>query len=162
MSDDAAKNPAPEAKADAQPPFPVPPAPEGYHFDYSPARLTTDSTSLAQFSSELRGALHAAQVPAIFAQSVLDALDASAALYPATMTDVERVAVFQEEGWKLRRAFGEDGAKEIGELASAAWQRLPEAWRTKVDAQFGFHTAQGQAALAAIEREYRHRTRVKS
>jgi hypothetical protein len=153
-------SPAPEAKVEAT--FPIPPTPEGYRFDYSPARLTMDTTSLAKFAGELRGALHSAQVPTILAQSVLDALDASAALYPPTMTDVDRVAVFQEEGWKLRRAFGEAGAKEIGELATAAWQRLPEAWRTKVDAEFGFHTAQGQAALAAIEREYRHRTGAKS
>lgn len=140
----------------------VPPTPEGYTFNYSHERLMMDTTALATFSGELRTALHTAQVPAILGQPVLDALDVSAALYPPTMPDVERNAIFQEEGWKLRRTFGEAGAKEIVALASAAYFRLPEAFRAKMDAQFGFHTAQAQSALAAIEREYRHRTGTKS
>lgn len=138
-------------------PLDVPPDPNGYKFDYSAERLTMDTGALAKFTAELRGALHHAEAPTALAQSVLDALDASAALYPPTMTDVERVAVFQSEGFKLRRSFGPDGAREIGALASSAWQRLPEAWRTKVDAQFGFHSALGQVALAGLERAYRAR-----
>lgn len=137
--------------------FPAPETPDTYKFDYSQARLATDSAALAKFTAELRGALHAAEVPDIMGQSVLDALDRAAALYPPTQTDVERQATFLEERFKLVRAFGQAGADEVGLLASAAWGRLPPEWRAKIDEQHGFSTAQGQMALAGIERAFRAR-----
>src|SRR5262249_41970080 len=106
----AAPTPAPKTEAPAKPSeqvsatFPIPPTPEGYRFNYSPERLAMDTGALAKFAGELRTALHAAQVPVVLAQPVLDGLDASAALYRPDMIDVERDATFREEGWKLVRA----------------------------------------------------------
>jgi hypothetical protein len=162
--------PVPKAEAPAKPQepneqgsatFPIPPTPEGYRFNYSPERLAMDTGALAKFAGDLRTALHAAQVPTLLAQGVLDGLDASAALYPPDMIEQERNATIQEQGWQLIRAHGQAGAKEVIELASAAYFRLPEAFRTKIDQNYGFHSAQAQTALAAIEREYRHRTGAK-
>jgi hypothetical protein len=155
----AAKVETPPAPASDTPAtLPIPQTPDGYRFTYSRDRLAMDATALAKFAGELRTALHAAQVPVVLAQPILDGLDASAALYREGMTEDQRKALFQEEGWKLHRAYGEAGAKEIGELASAAYQRLPQAFREQVDRNYGFHSAQAQAALAAIEREHRQRT----
>jgi hypothetical protein len=149
-------------KQDQEAALPIPPTPEGYQFKYSAERLAMDTSALAKFAGDFRTALHAAQVPAVLGQPLLDALDHSAALFSKDATEADRKAMIDEQGWRLRRALGEAGAKEVLELANAAYFRLPEAFRSEIDKQFGFHSAEAQAALAAIEREHRHRTGAKA
>lgn len=146
------------AAANADPAFRDPNGPpadaSAYRLEW-PDAAETPIEALAKRNAEYKEAFRAASIPVILAQSLVDAITKTAALYAdKDMTPDARELKHREQGGELIRTFGAKGAEEILALASAAYARLPESFRKALDEQNAFHSAKAQVALANIERAY--------
>lgn len=130
-----------------------------YRLQYDPATIADiPADELAALDTDFREAFRAAEVPVSLAQSVLDAITETTALYSdKEMTPEARELKHREQGGELVRTFGTKGTEEVLALATAAYNRMPADFRKMLDEQNAFHSAKAQVALANVERAYRAR-----
>ncbi|CAN0498622.1 unnamed protein product, partial [Phaeothamnion confervicola] len=115
---------------------------------------------LQAYDREVRSAFYSAGVPRSLAQGLLTALTQTANSYPEEMSEAARKLRFIEEGARLKKLSGSDGT-EVTRLATVAYNALPKDFREGVDAQFGWHSAEAQNALAAVGRALEYRAQRK-
>lgn len=134
-----------------------PASPSEYRIAFKPSTNLSPAEYAARIS-QAKAAFHTAGVPVALAQGLADAIERATTFYDG-LDEARRKLSFVEQGAQLRRAFGETGAKEIAELASAAYARLPETYRAVLDKHHALHSSAAQVSLANIERAYRARAR---
>jgi hypothetical protein len=132
----------------------VKPNAPAYKFDWSEiSSLPLDD--IRALDGELKAGFAAADMTEAEAQSAFGAIVETIRSVPTSESD--RAAYFKSEGEALEAAYGEKRARELIELHSAWFKRLPQAAQEMLTARYALHSAAAILATANIEQA--HRTR---
>lgn len=116
----------------------------------------SDIGELTALNSEIQAAFKHAEVPAVLAQPLLDAIIATGEIYAdESMTDAARELRFKEEGSIFRHV--SRNPQEDTRLAAVGYNALPQGFREQLDQNYSLHSAAAQIQLAALGRAIEYR-----